>query len=70
MALADRNAQARLDLPLKVDAAPAAQLAELARLVEGGPDLAVHGLVRWRCVDLQKEIKARFGVAISERHGS
>ena len=45
-----------------------AELAELARLVEGGPDLAVHGVVRWRCVDLQKEIKARFGVQISERH--
>jgi transposase len=27
-----------------------------------------HGVVRWRCVDLQGEIKARFGVAISERH--
>ena len=46
----------------------AAQLAELARLVEAGPDLAVHGVVRWRCVDLQQEIKARFGVQISERH--
>ena len=45
-----------------------AQLAELAQLVEAGPDLAVHGVVRWRCVDLQREIKARFGVQISERH--
>ncbi len=44
------------------------QLAELDRLVEAGPDLAAHGVVRWRCVDLQREIKARFGVEISERH--
>ena len=46
----------------------AAQLAELARLVEAGPDIAVHGVVRWRCVDLQAEIKARFEVELSERH--
>ena len=45
-----------------------AQLAELAGLVEAGPELAVHRVVRWRCVDLQGEIKARFGVEISERH--
>jgi transposase len=46
----------------------AAQLAELARLVEAGPDIAVHGVVRWRCVDLQAQIKQRFEVEISERH--
>jgi transposase len=46
----------------------AAQLAELARLVEEGPDINVHRVVRWRCVDLQVEIKARFGVELSERH--
>jgi transposase len=45
----------------------AAQLAELAQLVEAGPDVAVHGVVRWRCVDLQAEIKARFDVDLSER---
>ena len=45
-----------------------AQMAELARLVEAGPDPAVHGVVRWRCVDLQGEIRTRFGVEISERH--
>ncbi len=45
-----------------------AELVELAGLVETGPDLAVHGVVRWRCVDLQGEIKARFGIEISERH--
>ena len=46
----------------------AEQLAELARLVEEGPDVAVHGVVRWRCIDLQTEIKARFAVELSERH--
>ena len=45
----------------------AVHLAELARLVEEGPDIAVHGVVRWRCVDLQAEIKARFDVDLSER---
>ena len=44
------------------------QLAELARLVEVGPDIDVHGVVRWRCVDLQAQIKQRFEVEISERH--
>src|SRR5215213_4234018 len=29
------------------------QQAELAQLVETGPDRAVHGVVRWRRVDLQ-----------------
>lgn len=44
------------------------QLATLAQLVEDGPDIAVHKVVRWRCVDLQAEIKARFEVEVSERH--
>jgi transposase len=44
------------------------QLAELAQLVEAGPDIDVHRVVRWRCVDLQAEIKRRFDVEISERH--
>ncbi len=29
---------------------------------------ARHGVVRWRCLDLRAEIKARFEVEISERH--
>lgn len=44
------------------------QLAELARLVEAGPEITMHGVVRWRCVDLQAQIKRRFDVEISERH--
>ena len=45
----------------------AEQQAELAQLVEIGPDRAVHGVVRWRRVDLQRLIAERFGVAYHER---
>src|SRR5580658_7438883 len=38
------------------------QKAELAAIVEAGPDPAVDGVVRWRRVDLQRVIKERFGV--------
>jgi transposase len=38
------------------------QLAELARIVEDGPDPARDGVVRWRRVDLQVVIERRFGV--------
>jgi len=44
------------------------ELAELARVVEAGPDPARDGVVRWRCVDLQGEIERRFEVEMSERH--
>src|SRR3990170_147103 len=47
-----------------------AQKAELAEIVETGPDPAVDGVVRWRRVDLQKVIKARFGVGYHERYVS
>src|SRR3982751_2110423 len=33
-----------------------AQCAELAHLVETGPDRAVHGVVRWRRIDLRQVI--------------
>jgi transposase len=45
----------------------AAQEIELARIVEAGPDLQRHGVVRWRCVDLQKVIGDRFEVELAER---
>jgi transposase len=45
----------------------AAQQTELAQLVETGPDRAVHGVVRWRRIDLQRLIAERFGVAYHER---
>ncbi len=44
-----------------------AQEAEIARIVEAGPDLQTHGVVRWRCVDLQKVIGDRFEVELAER---
>ena len=43
------------------------QQAELARLVEAGPDRTVDGVVRWRRVDLQRVIRERFGVTYHER---
>lgn len=45
----------------------AEQKAEVADLVEAGPDPAIHGVVRWRRVDLQKVILERFGVDYHER---
>src|SRR3954454_34599 len=45
----------------------AAQQAELAHLVETGPDRAVHGVVRWRRIDLKQIIAERFGVVYHER---
>ena len=45
----------------------AAQRAELAQIVESGPDRAVHGVVRWRRVDLKGLIAERFGVDYHER---
>lgn len=45
----------------------APQQAELAAIVETGPDPAVDGVVRWRRVDLQRVIEERFGVAYHER---
>src|SRR5215211_3805730 len=44
-----------------------AQQSELAHLVEVGPDRAVHGVVRWRRIDLQQLIAERFGVTYHER---
>lgn len=43
------------------------QLRELAEIVETGPDMQAHGVVRWRRVDLQAVIKERFGVEYGER---
>ncbi len=45
----------------------AEQRAEIAQLVETGPDRTVHGVVRWRRIDLQRVIAERFGVAYHER---
>ena len=42
-------------------------MAELAAVVEQGPDPEQDGVVRWRRVDLQALIKARFEVELHER---
>lgn len=45
----------------------AAQMKELCEIVETGPNRAVDGVVRWRRVDLQRVIAAKFGIAYHER---
>jgi len=45
----------------------AAQKAELAALVERGPDREEDGVVRWRRVDLKRKIEEMFGVEMHER---
>ena len=45
----------------------AEQKAELATIVEAGPDREETGLVRWRRVDLKAVIEDRFGVVYHER---
>jgi hypothetical protein len=42
------------------------QRAELLDLVITGPDPEVHGMVRWRCVDLRTEVARRFWVEVHE----
>ena len=44
----------------------ALQRAELLDLVLAGPDPEVHGVVRWRCVDLKAEVARRFCVEVHE----
>src|ERR1700757_4191776 len=43
------------------------QKAELAALVESGPDTEQDGVVRWRCADLKRRIEEMFGVKLTER---
>jgi transposase len=45
----------------------AEQEAEVAELVEAGPTLAEHKVVRWRRADLAGLIEARWGVRLHER---
>ena len=44
----------------------AEQKEELRQLVEAGPDPQVHGVARWRCVDLKRVLEERFAVDLSE----
>lgn len=43
------------------------QRQELARIVESGPIPAVHGVIRWRLVDLAQWIFEEFGITISKQ---
>jgi transposase len=43
------------------------QEAELAALIEVGPDVQRDGVVRWRCVDLRQLILSRWNIAYHER---
>ena len=45
----------------------AEQEAEVAEWVRRGSDLAEHGVVRWRRIDLTRAIEAKFGVVMAER---
>ena len=44
----------------------AEQKAEVVALVAAGPNAAVDGVVRWRCVDLRRIIAERFSVNLDE----
>ena len=43
------------------------QKAELAALVEAGPDRERDGVVRWRRIDLKRRIETMFGVTLPAR---
>ena len=43
------------------------QTERLAELVRQGPDVAEHGVVRWRRVDLARVLQAEFCVSVAER---
>ena len=42
------------------------QLQALDAIVEAGPDLDTHGVVRWRCADLQRVIMEKYNVVLGE----
>lgn len=44
-----------------------AQMAELAAIVEAGPDRVRDDVVRWRRIDLKQIIHERFGITYAER---
>jgi len=43
------------------------QQTEVAEWVRRGPDLAEHGVIRWRRADLARAIAAKFGVVLAEK---
>jgi transposase len=42
------------------------QQAQITKWIEDGPEFERDGVVRWRCVDLQRRIKEEFAVALHE----
>jgi len=52
--------------PGRAPSLTALQKAELLNLVLEGPDPDLHGVVRWRCVDLKAEVARRFQVEVHE----
>ncbi|MBC7832790.1 MAG: winged helix-turn-helix domain-containing protein [Hyphomicrobium sp.] len=43
------------------------QMQDLQAVVLAGPDLALHGVTRWRCIDLCVVIADRYEVVVHER---
>jgi transposase len=54
-------------LPGRAALLDAAQMRELAGIVEAGPDPARDGVVRWRRIDLCAVVERRWGVRVAER---
>ena len=54
-------------LPGRVPRLDAAQMSELATIVETGPDPEADGVVRWRRIDLCQVVERRYGVRVAER---
>ncbi len=57
------------DLPRRNGPPPrlsTSQQAQLSAWVKEGPDLERDGVVRWRCVDLQRRIETEFAVTLHE----
>ena len=54
-------------LPGRAPRLDAAQMSELAAIVETGPDPEADGVVRWRRIDLCGVVERRFGVRVAER---
>lgn len=54
-------------LPGRAPMLGAKQMAELAGIVEKGPDPETDGIVRWRRIDLCEVALRRFGVRVAER---
>ncbi|NML13188.1 winged helix-turn-helix domain-containing protein [Sphingobium sp. AR-3-1] len=46
-----------------------AQRQALAKIVESDPIPAIHGVVRWRLIDLARRLHGEFGVSLTETVG-